>query len=341
MDEPDFHNHSDFKAQSLPIVDRSGALARVVIVKATFSLEHPGPIALAPRQRDIRLGNEPWGPLDMSADIRLPTDYGLAKLGTDFALSGCATAPAGESPLFVDIDLRVAGRCKLLRVHGKRQWTRGLTGVSPGPSEPMVKVPLSWTLAWGGVDISNPAKPLEEPRNPIGSGVTRNPAGLVGTPAPQIESPGAAIGNAGGKGVPQGCGPIAPHFAPRRTAAGTHDATWLDQIYPARPADYRPEYENCAAPDLHFADGLRGGEPIYASGVHASRTFDFLLPKWLVRVRALIDGQVQDQHPSLDTVVLDSEALTLELVWRAIFRCPPRMRNRFTSIRVDAKEFLS
>jgi hypothetical protein len=340
VDEPDFNNQSDFVSQALPIVDRDGALARLVVVKATFSLERPGPLVLAAKQRDLRLGDEYWDAPDVP-DIRLPGDYGLEKLGTDVVLSGCAVAPAGTRPSFVDVDIRVAGRRKLLRVHGERAWKRGLMGVVPGPAAPLERVPLAWGRAWGGLDLSDPAKPLEEARNPIGSGVTRDPASLVGRPAPQIESPDDAIGEAGGKSVPQGCAPLAPHFAPRRGAAGTYDKPWLDNVYPARPADYRPEHENCAAPDLHFVDGLRGGEPVYLDGVHASRAFDFTLPKWLVRVRAQIDGKVLDRRPTLDTVVIDSEALTLELVWRTLFRCPPRMRNRFTAIRVDAKEFLS
>ncbi len=211
----------------------------------------------------------------------------------------------------------------------------------PGPAEPLVRVPLAWSRAWGGLDISDPSSPLEEPRNPIGSGVTRNPVSLIGTPAPQIELPDEPIADAGGKAEPQGCAAVAPHFAPRRAAAGTYDKAWLDNVYPAKPSDYRSDHENVAVPDLHFADGLRGGEPVRVSGVRDSLILEFGLPKWLVRVRAQIDGQVQDKHPALDTVVLDSESMVLEMVWRTVFRCPPRMRKRFTAIRVDAKEFLS
>lgn len=340
MDEPDLSNHSDFIAQVLPIIDREGALARAVIVKATYSLARPGVLDLAAKQRDIRLGDEFWGAPEVP-DVRLPGDFGLEKLGTDFVLSGCAISPLGEAVSFVDVGIRAAGRRKVLRVHGARQWKRGLLGVVPGSAEAVTRVPLSWGRAWGGLDLSDPAKPLEEPRNPVGSGVTRDPQSLVGRSAPQIESPDSPVGEAGGRGIPQGCAPLGRHFAPRRAVAGTYDKNWLDQVYPARPSDYQPAHENCATPDLHFTDGLRGGEMVQISGVHATRSLEFALPKWMVRVRAQIDGQVQDKRPALDTVVVDSEAMTVELVWRAIFRCPARMRNRFTAIRVEAKEFLS
>jgi hypothetical protein len=340
MDEPDLFNHTDFAAEVLPIIDRTGAPARTVIVKATYSLADPAALRLADKQNAVRLGHECWGPPEV-LDIRLPSDYGLPKEGTDFVLSACAVAPRHRTPTSVDVDVQVAGRHKVLRVHGPRHWQQGIAGVVPSPAQALVRVPLAWSRAWGGLDISDPAHPLEEPRNPVGSGVTRSAARLVGLPAPQIESPAHPIRAAGGSNEPQGCAPIAPHFAPRRHAAGTYDENWLKSVYPARPADYKSLHENCAVPDLQFADGLRGGEPVYVAGTHAERIFEFRLPKWLVHVRAQIDGALQDQRPSLDTVVVDTEALTLELVWRAQFACPARMRDRFTGIRVDAKEFLS
>lgn len=340
MDEPDFNNQSDFVSEVLPIVDRAGGLARLVVVKATFSLEQPRVLTLAEKQRSVRLGDEYWGAPEI-ADVRLPTDFCLQKLGTDFVLSGCAVAPIGQTVPFVDVGLRVADRRKVLRVHGERYWKRGILGVVPSASNALISVPLAWTRAWGGLDLSDPDRPLEESRNPIGSGIAHDPAKLIGSLAPQIEAVKHPITEAGGKNMPQGCSAVGPRFEPRRAAAGTYDKAWLDKTYPARPSDYRPEHENVAAPDLHFAEGLRGGEQVQIVGVHASRLFEFHLPKWLVRVRAKIDDQVHDLHPPLDTVVVDSEALTLELVWRAIFPCPARMRNRFTAIRVDAKEFLS
>jgi hypothetical protein len=340
MDEPEFINRSDFASEVLPIIDRDGLLARIVIVKATFSLEHPGQPELAEKQRSVRLGDEYWGAPDIP-DIRLPTDYGLLKVGTDFVLSGCAVAPVGRVVSFVDVGVRIADRRKVLRVHGQRFWKRGMIGVIPGAADTLTKVPLAWGRAWGGLDLSNPDKPLEDARNPIGTGITREPNKLIDTPAPQIEAVNDPITEAGGRFVPQGYSALGPHFAPRRTVAGTYDKAWLDQVYPARPSDYQAAHENCAAPDLHFPHGLRGGEVFQFAGIHSSRLIEFSLPKWLVRIRAKIDDQVQDVRPLLDTAVVDSEALTLELVWRAIFPCPPRMRNRFTAIRVEAKEFLS
>jgi hypothetical protein len=340
MDEPAFYNHGPHAASLLPILDRDGAPARIAIVKATYALRIGEPLRRAETPREVRLGDEPWGAPEV-ADLRLPGDFCIAKPGTDFIVSGHAVAPGDVPVPCIDVEIRVAGRGQAMRVHGPRIWRRGLMGVAPSASEAARRTPLAWSLAYGGLDLSDPERPLEEARNPVGSGIARRVEHLVGTPAPRIESPDDPITAAGGRYVPVGCAPLGRHFEPRRKLAGTYDAAWIRSGYPARPADYRPEHEQCAAPGLVFAEPLRGGEPVRLRGVHAAGALEFALPKWLVRIDALIDGRPVTQRPHLDTVVVDTDAMLLELVWRGLFRCPPRMRDRFTSVRVQCKEFLA
>jgi hypothetical protein len=324
----------------LPILDRDGAPCRVVIVKASYAIAADGTLQLAERPRDVRLGDELWGPPEIP-DLRLPGDFCPAKVGTDFVLSGHAVPPRGQVCDRVDVGIRVADRIKLMRVHGPRSWRRSLLGVVPGPSEQMRATPLAWSRAYGGLDLSEPNRPLEEPRNPVGSGIARRTERLIGLPAPQIEAPDAPIGVAGGRFVPVGCAPLGRSFVPRRQTAGTYDAAWIKSGYPARPADYTEAHENCAAEDLVFREPLRGGEEVRVTGVNADGAIGFVLPKLRLVVEALIDGASVERRPHLDTVIVDSDAMVLELVWRALFRCPTKMRGRFTSIQVQAKEFLS
>ena len=339
MSEPDLYNRSGFVASVLPILDRDGAPCRVVIVKASYAIQVGGALRLAEQPRDVRLADELWGPPEIP-DLRLPGDFCPAKVGTDFVLSGHAVPPSGQVCHRVDVGIRVADRVKLMRVHGPRAWRRSLLGVVPGPSDTMRATPLSWSRAYGGQDLSQPDRPLEEPRNPVGNGITRHADRLVGTPAPQIEAPDALIGAAGGRFVPAGCAPLGRSFVPRRHSAGTYDAAWIKSGYPARPSDYREAHENCATEDLVFSESLRGGEVVRITGVNASGALDFVLPKLRVVVEAAIDGATVQRRPHLDTVVVDSDAMVLELVWRALFRCPTKMRGRFTSVQVQAKEFL-
>ena len=337
MDEPVLLNHSGFHASILPILDRYGAQSRLVVVKATYAIATGG-LKVAEEQRDVRLGDEPWGAPEVP-DLRLPGDFCAAKPGTDFILSGHAVPRRPGSDISVDVDLRVGDRVKLMRVHGPRQWRRSPSGVVPGPSAPITSAPLAWSAAYGGCDLSDPAQPLEDPRNPVGSGIARDVNSLVGRPAPQIEAPGSPIAAAGGRFTPVGCAPLGRSFAPRRATMGTYDRAWLESTYPARPADYREEHENCAPPDLVFRESLRGGEPVFVDGVHPSGSIAFHLPKHRIVVEAEIDGAPVVRRPHLDTVVVDSDGLVLELVWRALFRCPAKMYKRFTVVRVQAKEF--
>jgi hypothetical protein len=339
MDEPVLYNDTAFHVSVLPILDRDGAQCRVAIAKATFAIVPGALLEIAEEQREVRHGDDLWGAPEV-ADIRLPGDLCAAKPGTDVVVSGHAVAPVGQFPRSIDVNIRVADRMKVMRVHGERQWRKSTLGVVPGPSAPLRRTPLAWSRAYGGSDFGDPKRPLEEPRNPVGSGVARDPDRLVGRSAPQIESPDEPIGLAGGGFEPVGCAPLGRHFGPRRKTMGTYDKAWLDSTYPARPHDYQEEHENCAPRDFVFNNPLRGGEPVVLSGVHDAGALAFTLPKWRVLIEAQIDGAVVARRPHLDTVVLDTSAMVVELVWRGLYRCPPKMHNRFTVIRVQAKEFL-
>ena len=339
MDEPVLYNHTAFHVSVLPILDREGAQCRVVIAKATYAIVPGQGLEIAEEQRAARYGDELWGAPEIP-DVRLPGDLCAVKPGTDVTVSGFAVPPLGQSMRYVDVNIRVADRMKVLRVHGEREWRKSALGVVPGPSAPLRRTPLAWSRAYGGTDLSDPKRPLEEPRNPVGSGVVRDVDRLVGRPAPQIEAPDDPVGLAGGRFAPVGCAPLGRHFGSRRKTMGTYDKTWLDSIYPARPHDYREEHENCAPDDFVFRSPLRGGEPVVLSGVHAAGPLGFTLPKYRLLIEAAIDGEVLERRPHLDTVVLDTSAMLVELVWRGIYRCPPKMRDRFTAIRVQAKEFL-
>ncbi len=337
MSEPALLNHSPYTAQLLPILDVDGWTARVAIVKAGFALGSGVAPLPAPSQPLLRLGDEPWGDARI-ADIRRPGDLCIAKPGTDVVVCGHAMPAAGAASA-VDVGLRVAERAKWLRVHGARQWRRGLRGVVPGAAAPLHEpVPLAWSRAYGGSDFEQPDAPLEEPRNPVGSGIARRPQTLIDRAAPQIEAPGAPILAAASAIDPVGVAALGRHFEPRRALAGTYDARWLRERYPARPHDYQAAHELCAPRDFCFDTPLRGGEPIRLRGLWPRPSIDFLLPKLRISIEAEIGGRIDARRPHLDTVLIDADAGVVELVWRALFRCPEPMR-RFAGVVVDAKDY--
>lgn len=335
MHEPEFFNNTSFTAVALPLLDTEGAECRVVVVKATYHLgigEVP-----ADEPRPLRFGDEMWKSSEV-ADVKYPSDLCTFKPGTDFLIVGHVVGDELRRPSSVDVQIRVANRIRTLRVHGERFWEYSPDGVEPGAAAPVARVPLAWSQAWGGFDDSDSQRPLEEPRNPVGSGVSLRPKNLVGKRAPQIEDPQYPVAKAGTRGVPAGCAALGRHFEPRRKWAGTFDAAWLESRHPARPADYDPRHENCAPPEFVFQESLAGGTEGHITGIHPDRDFLFTIPGPKVVIEATIDGALLERRPHLDTVLADTDAGLIELVWRTAFRCPPKMRKRFARIEVNRKD---
>ena len=102
---------------------------------------------------------------------------------------------------------------------------------------PFESVPVKWELAYGGADYTDPKSPLEEHRNPVGTGLVRDASELLHRPAPQIEDPRDLITSAHSRPAPAGLGPIARHWAPRRAYAGTYDEAWKRERMPLAPLD--------------------------------------------------------------------------------------------------------
>src|SRR5436853_602306 len=76
---------------------------------------------------------------------------------------------------------------KTIRVFGLRVW--GANGSSLTAPRPTTGVEVRYDHAFGGLDVSDPQKPVEEPRNPVGTGIARDLSVLTHQPAPMIEDP--------------------------------------------------------------------------------------------------------------------------------------------------------
>jgi hypothetical protein len=335
MHEPDFFNNTPFAAGVFPLIDKDGYDCRVVVVKATYCLNEREELADEPRL--IRFGDEMWGAPEI-ADVKYPADLCCHKPDTDFLLVGHAEADSLKRQTSLTLEIEVGNRQFALRVHGDRFWDESLTGVTVTPPAPIETVPLSWSRAWGGFDNSDPDRPVEEPRNPVGRGIVSRPDHLIGKPAPQIEKPSSPINKPGIDNVPAGCAPLGRHFEPRRKWAGTCDDAWLQNVYPARPGDYDPRHENCAPRELVFDRQFTDGEAGEIRGLRPTGPIRFRVPAIRVLIEATIDSQQVERRPHIDTVLIDADASVMELVCRTAFRCPPKMRKRFNQIQIHRKQ---
>lgn len=315
-------NRTDSKHLAVPMKDRDGRDRLVVIVKTTYRISPRGAVERdddgpEPYAVDVPNGDDP-----ALSSIKRPSDLFDFKPGTDVVLLGHAHARPGAS--HADVALRMGPVAKTVRAHGLRVWQRGmLGGLKPGPALPLrAPLPLIYELAWGGLDLSNPEKPLGEPRNYVGRGIARDASTLVDKPAAQLELLDHPVGERGN--VPGSFGAIHRHWQPRAGFAGTYDRTWEETRMPLLPRDFDPRFNVCVPHDQWSVTPLLGDEPIEVIGATDDGTWRVQLPRDAPSFTSLSNGGRVTHPTHLDTVVIDADARTVELTWRASIAMPAK-----------------
>jgi hypothetical protein len=343
MDLPQLDNKTDLAAQPRLLMAKDGERL-AMIVKATFAkVPREGVLELVPRKerRGIRGADVAWEDPEKSS-IKYPSDLCLTKPGTDVIVVAAAHAPGGKPVPYFDAGVRVGPLEKTIRVFGLRVW--GANGSSVSAPRPTTGVEVRYDYAWGGFDGSDPAKPVEEPRNPVGMGVTRNPATLTHQPAPMIEDPAELISSVRTRPPPAGLGAIGRHWEPRRGFVGTYDAAWLEQRAPLLPLDHDDRANLCASPGLTAVPPLLGGEDVALLNLTpGGGSLSFRLPRMRVEVTLRAPGrEAETLIPYLDTVLIDTvrvpetSDVIVEMVWRAVFRPPRRMKDAKLIVTAEA-----
>ncbi|APR88054.1 putative exported protein [Minicystis rosea] len=261
MDAPRLDNKTDLAAAPRTLMAKDGERL-VLIVKATCA-RVPGTSELefVPRaeRRGIRGQDIPWGDPEKSS-IKYPSDLCIAKPGTDVIVVASAHAPGGKAVPSFDAGVRIGPLEKTIRVFGLRVWAAN--GSSLTAPQPTAGVEVRYDYAWGGLDVSDPERLVEEPRNPAGMGVVRDLATLTHKPAPMIEDPANLMASVRTSPPPAGLGAIGRHWEPRRSFLGTYDASWLKERAPLLPLDHDDRANLCASPGLTAVPPLVGGEDV-------------------------------------------------------------------------------
>jgi hypothetical protein len=337
---PELENGSDAAVEVLPTRSLDGRVVYVVAIKQRYVLE-PGGTPAPVGGAEVRLVDVPWEPeAPETSSIRYPTDGALFKPGTDVVAVGDAVAPGATPVTSLDVSVRVGALACALRVFGARTWYRGAVDLALTPPEPFERVALRWELAYGGRDLSDPAKPVEEARNPVGRGCVRHARTLIGQPAPQIEDPRALIRSQRTRPPPAGVAALAPSWSPRRERVGTMDTRWRAERMPLLPVDFDLRHFQAAVPALVSVEHLRGGEPVEVVGMRPDGPWRLAVPRAAWHVEGRFDrGGGEVVRPVLDTVVLEPGAGTLDLTWRAQLG-RPLDGARVRAVRVLEKEWV-
>ncbi len=311
-------NRSRYVAERALLLDGDGAETLAVVLKASFAVSPRGRLAPAAQPPPVRLADEASGEPGRSSILRA-SDLCPGKPGCDLVLLGHAgrSRPAPQ----VDVLFRVGAMGREARVFGERRWGGSATLPDPAPFE---SVALTWENAWGGRDEAVPeGEPAEEdPRNPVGIGFrarkSRRP--VAGERLPQVEDPAQPVRGALDRPTPAGFGFVAPHWEPRRSFGGTYDAAWRRQRAPLPPTDLDPRYHQRGAPGLVAPAPPPAGTPVVVTGVVPHGEIRFELPRVVPAGQIFFRTRKVDLSFSLQTVLVDADALLVELTFGAYAR---------------------
>jgi hypothetical protein len=309
----------------------------MVVVKGTFEMpkgaEEP---RLAAEQLPLVEADTFTGEPGLSAPV-YESDYTPVKRRCDVLLLGSAYAPRGLPAERVRVALRVGPMTKQFDVVGNRVWSSDMFGVAATQPEPFTVMPISYDVAFGGVDNldPDPAQHEAHPSNPAGRGFFPKSKGrqIDGKPVANTEELGKPIHNPAVPHNPMGFGPIGRAWQPRPAYAGTYDQNWVDNVFPFLPADFDERYYQSAPADQQI-DYLKGGEEVALFNLTPEGHAAFRLPVLEVPVTFFFKNYEEKEFNAAgDTLILEPDQGRFSIVWRASL---PLRKNMFEVAQVVA-----
>lgn len=302
-----------------------GSTFGVLAVRATFDWVDGGEMTVSAEQQPVVIADQLDGaPADGA--LRLETDLVIGKPNADILVVGSAHAPpGGPLPSWV-VGVQIGELSKGMRVTGARWWERGAFGFRLTPAEPVFRLPLSYRIAFGGTRRRevDPAAPTEEERfeaNPVGVGFKgRFPVEEPRWPAPQTEALDAPISAISDCPAPEGLGPIARAWSPRRERAGSLTTAFVRDNPGKLPDDFDWSFYNSAPPGLVYPGFLKGNETVGTIGLFPQGSSSSRLPGYgALAVLKLARGLPVAVNPKLDTLTLDTDTRRVHATFRLTF----------------------
>ena len=269
----------------------------------------------------------PWpkGPGHVSGDLPIngdkkqglgyASDFVPYKPNAEFTAIGTAHPPEEATTSF-PVRMHVGDRMRELKVFGPWKWIRvhGITGEVPGPSGPLIPVPITYANAWGGPDFA---------LNPLG-------CGRVGEKTHLLEFPDSWIPNRDFTVGPAVFAPMPRDSPLRKSKVGTFDHQWAQTRWPWMPVNFDPSCYNSAHPKQWMNGYLRGDEELLFENMHPTiPLYRTRLPK--LRARCFVTQTMNwsldlkkeeakrdflEVPMDLDTLWVDMDQEKMILVWR-------------------------
>ena len=302
-------------------MDKAGHQWIVVVVKGTFDFPTTsgGLVQKSTEQVPLVMADTQTGVPGYSATL-WETDFAFRKPRCDVVANGFAYAPGGRPTERVPVGIKVGNWSKLFEVVGNREWRSigpVFTATSP---QPFLKLPISYDVAWGGVDRLDPEDklPASYKYNPVGTGWsrTKNQRLVPGLRLPNTQAVGEEVRSPFGDYRPMSFGPMGRGWPGRIEYGGTYDQNWIDNIFPFLPPDFDERYFQMAPPDQQI-DHPRGGEDVVLINLTPAGKESFRMPTTALPL-TLFKGREKAFVGELlpDTVLFDPERRRFSLVWR-------------------------
>jgi hypothetical protein len=301
-------------------VQPSGRESLVVVIKGTFELPKSGEqVRLHDEQLPLILADTFTGEPGLSAPVH-EIDFAPHKPKCDVLLVGSAHAPMGRQVTRLRVALHVGPLEKSFDVIGDRVWEAGLTGIRASAPQPFTRMPISYDVAFGGVDRYSADESEHDAYslNPVGRGWHKHlkSAWVDGTALPNTEQTGKPVGSPNDKAPPMALGPLGRAWPQRACYAGTYDQHWLENVFPFLPADFDERYYQATPMDQQLPLP-KGPMPVALTGFTADGPRRFVLPHFDAPVHVFPKrGQREDCAAVLDTIVFEPDHERFTMNWR-------------------------
>jgi hypothetical protein len=301
-------------------MEPSGRELLVVVIKGTFVLPQAGEqVRLHEEQVPLVMADTFTGEPGFSAPV-YEIDFAPRKHACDVLLVGHARAPEGREATRLRAGIRVGPMEKVFDVVGDRVWQAGLTGISASSPQPFTEKLVSYDTAFGGADrhSSNEVEHDAYLPNPVGRGWHKHlkNSWIDGTPLPNTEEIGTAVGFPSDRYRPMALGPVGRGWPQRARFAGTYDQQWLDEVFPFLPKDFDERYYQ-AAPSDQQVPLPKGPLDVVLNGFTADGARQFVLPHFEAPVHVFPKrGDREDHVATLDTILFEPDENRFTMSWR-------------------------
>ena len=210
----------------------------IVAIKATFTIPPDGDEPrLAEAQVPLVQADEFTGEPGVSSPLH-ESDFAHHKPRCDVLVNASAYAPPGRTARRVTVGLKLGPIVKSFDVTGQRVWHDALRGPVLSEPQPFTSMPISYDIAFGGVDDSDAENPRAFLPNPVGVGYHLRGRKVDRKPAPSTEASDVPVTSPCENYQPMSFGPVGRNWQPRVSYAGTYDEAWLNRQAPFWPGDF-------------------------------------------------------------------------------------------------------